>query len=306
MDKHWTSYCQMSIVHFMAFPETMLGEGPIAETVAKIAEDDFFDAIEVGWIKDEAVRREVHHIAEVSHLTVAYGAHPALLSQKLNLNSLDPESRSRAVIQMKECVQEAAELGARRLVLLSGPDPGDALRGEATRLLVDSLHQICEHGRQYGVGITLETFDRSVEKRALIGPADEAAVLAAKIRSDYGDFGLLYDLSHMPLLDETALQALTILRDHLVHIHVGNCVMDEPAHPAYGDQHPRFGIAGGRNDVPQVVDFIRALIAIGCLQELRNGILPLVGFEVKPQAGESSTQVIANAKRVWRQAWARA
>ena len=306
MDEHWSSYCRMSILHFMAFPETMLGEGPIAETVARIAEDDFFDAIEVGWIKDEAVRREVRHIIEVSHLTVAYGAHPALLSQKLDLNSLDPEMRSRAVAQMKECVEEAAELGARRMALLSGPDPGDERRAEATRLLVDSLHQICEHGRQHGVGITLETFDRGIEKKALIGPADQAAALAAKIRSDYPDFGLLYDLSHMPLLAEKALPALTILKDYLMHIHVGNCVMDEPAHPAYGDQHPRFGIAGGENDVPQVVEFIRALFSIGYLRKRRDSALPLVGFEVKPLAGESSAQVVANAKRVWRQAWAQA
>jgi hypothetical protein len=27
--------------------------------------------------------------------------------------------------------------------------------------------------------------------------------------------------------------------------------MRDKSHPAYGDQHPRFGVPGGENDVPQ-------------------------------------------------------
>ena len=37
MDKHWSNFCTMSIVHFMAYPQCLKGEGPIAATVAKIA-----------------------------------------------------------------------------------------------------------------------------------------------------------------------------------------------------------------------------------------------------------------------------
>ena len=56
MDKHWSNFCTMSIVHFMAYPQCLKGEGPIAATVAKIAEDPFFTGIEIGWIKDPAER----------------------------------------------------------------------------------------------------------------------------------------------------------------------------------------------------------------------------------------------------------
>ena len=40
-------YMTVGIVHFMAFPQTMGGSGPIAETVGKIAEDPFFTGIEI-------------------------------------------------------------------------------------------------------------------------------------------------------------------------------------------------------------------------------------------------------------------
>jgi len=45
MDKPWEGMLKLGIVHFMAFPETMRGEGPILEAVIKIAEDDFFTEV---------------------------------------------------------------------------------------------------------------------------------------------------------------------------------------------------------------------------------------------------------------------
>ncbi len=302
MDKHWNNYCTMSIVHFMAFPQTIGGEGPIAETVAKIAEDPFFGGIEIGWIKDPAERARVRDILATSHLRVGFGAQPTLLLQKLNLNSLDEAERRRAVDQMKANIDEAAEMGAQRVAFLSGRDPGDADRPAALDALARSVRELCAYGREKGIALTLETFDRDVDKAALIGPSDYAAQFARMIREDYPDFGLMYDLSHMPLLGEQAEWALTQLKDVLVHIHVGNCVAI-PGVPAYGDMHPRFGWPGGSNDVPQVVEFVRALFKVGYLAD-GKAERPWVGFEVKPQTeAETSELVIAGTKRVWQEAW---
>jgi hypothetical protein len=86
---------------------------------------------------------------------------------------------------------------------------------------------------------------------------------------------------------------------------VGNCVVD-PDTPGYGDLHPRFGWPGGCNDVAELVEFIRALFKVGYLAE-DTGERPWIGFEVKPQsAEETSEQVIAGTKRVWQEAWAQA
>ena len=306
MDKPWTNFCTLSIVHFMAFPETIRGEGPIVETVTRIAEDDFFGGIEIGWIKDAQVRRQVRSICEQASLKIAYGGQPALLLQSLNLNHPDPAERAKAVAQMKACMDEAVELGARRLAFLSGKDPGSDSREEAKKLLLDSVMEMCAYARQVGLeGLTMETFDRTVDKKALIGPSDEAAAFAAAVRAEYPEFGLMYDLSLMPLLDEEPTWALRQLGEHLKHIHVGNAVK-VPGRVGYGDLHPRFGFPGGENDVPEVAAFIRALFEVGYLKEGVEEDKPWVGFEVKPWEGESSGLVIASAKRVWREAWARA
>jgi len=62
MKHHWDSYCGLSLVHFLAFPECQKGEGPILETITRIAEDDFFSAIEISHIKDPGVRRQVANL----------------------------------------------------------------------------------------------------------------------------------------------------------------------------------------------------------------------------------------------------
>jgi sugar phosphate isomerase/epimerase len=115
----------------------------------------------------------------------------------------------------------------------------------------------------------------------------------------------MYDLSHQPLLFEEAEPALTLLKPHLAHIHVGNACREEGL-PGYGDLHPRFGWPGGCNDVAELTAFIQALFKIGYLGNGKvNGDRPLVGFEVKPQsARETPEQVIAGTKRVWQEAWA--
>jgi len=303
MDKHWDNYCTMSIVHFMAFPQTIGGEGPIVETVSKIAEDPFFGAIEIGWIKDAQVRRATRAIIEAAHMKVGYAAQSAILLQKLNLNSLDEAERQHAVSELKKCIDEAAELGAQRVAYLSGKDPGDAERPAALEALVKSTRELCAYGREKGIALTCEIFDRSIDKKALIGPSSYAAEYARIVREDYPDFGLMYDLSHLPLLFEKAEAALSAIKDSLVHIHIGNAVVDAGT-PGYGDLHPRFGWPGGANDVFELVDFLRALFKVGYLKE-GNG-RPWIGFEVKPQApGETPELIIAGTKRVWEEAWSR-
>ncbi len=304
MDKHWSDYLTLSLVHFMAYPETMRGTGPIVETICLVAEDGFFTGIEVGWNHDPAVRKQVRATLQSSGLAARFGAQPALLSQKLDLNSTDPEMRARAVNQLKECVSQAAELGLDNLSTVGGMDPGPTGRAEAMRLLADSIRQVCEHGRGLGVAVTLETFDRDADKHALLGPATEAAEFSALMRRDYPDFGIMYDLSHLPLLGEEIRPALHTLKDHLVHAHVGNCVT-VPGREAFGDTHPRFGFPGSANDVNELVEFLSTLFEIGYLKKDGAGARPWVGIEVKPQAGETTPELLTCTKQAWTEAWAR-
>ena len=296
------NYARVGVVHFMAYKACIGGEGPILETLENIALDPYFQVVEVTQIKDAAVRKQVRQLIEAAHLDVVFGAQPVLLMSKLDINSADSAHRKQAVEAIKGAIDQAEELGAPGVGLLSGPDPGPAARDEGVTLLVDSLNQLCAYASGKAMSVTLETFDRlPYGKNCIVGPNALAVEVSARVRREYSNFGLMLDLSHFPLQGETSAYALGLARDHIVHAHIGNCVMHNPDHPAYGDNHPRFGCPDGENDTPEVVDFLRELLNIGYLDPDKR---PVLSFEVSPMDGESPELVLANSKRVLDEAWA--
>jgi sugar phosphate isomerase/epimerase len=296
-------YTKVGIVHFKAFPGIERGEGPIVQSLVKIAEDDFFTAVEVGWMRDPKVRNEARKLMEEAHLAVYYATQPAMLTQKLNLNALDGGERRRAISQVKNCIDEAYDLNAVAVRVLSGKDPGPEKRPEAMKLLVDSLHQICDYAKEEGsIGITLKIFDRDIDKESLIGPFADAAEIARQVASEQPRFGILADLSHFPLLREKPEEAVPLVKDYLRHAHIGNCIMRDRRHPAYGDLQPRFGIEGGEIDTEDVANYFAVLWDNGFFHQKE---MPVVSAEVRPLlAGEKEEVILANAKRVFREAWA--
>ena len=93
MNESLHKYMKVGIVHFMAFPSTIKGEGPIFETAKKIAVDEYFTVIEITTIKDDAEREKVRKMLKTSHMTVCFGAQPRLLTSGLNINDLNEEKR---------------------------------------------------------------------------------------------------------------------------------------------------------------------------------------------------------------------
>jgi len=298
-------YADVGLIHFMAYPQCIKGEGPILETLAKICEDDYFTLVEITWIKDPEVRKAAKAMLQQAGMKYAFGGQPTLLTQKLNLNDPDEAGRRKAVDQIKADIDEAVEMEAAGVAFLSGKYPGDAEKARGLELLYESVTEICDYAKSKGnMPIALETFDQvEYGKNTILGPTVDSVAFAEKVRARYANFGLMLDLSHLPLLGETVDQMLEPAKDVLVHVHIGNCVMRDASHPAYGDEHPRFGCEGGENGVDELAAFLDGLFRIGYLG---GGVVKPLSFEVKPIAafGETSEIVVANAKRALNKAWA--
>jgi sugar phosphate isomerase/epimerase len=291
----------IGIVTFMAYPIGS-GTGPVEKSIGDLAADDYFQVMEITCIVEDASRHKCQAILRQNKKIPMFGSHPAILTNKLNLNHPDASQRKQAVEVIKKHIDEAYTWKAAGLVVLSGPDPGEDSREKAKGLLVDSLKQLCEYSASKGgMPITLEVFDRaSFAKNCLIGPSEEAAQVAEEVRKSYPGFGILPDLSHIPLLNESPAQCLGVLKEYVTHAHIGNCVMRNKQHPAYGDNHPRFGIADGENGVDELTEFLRALKKIGFFDSPKK---PL-SFELKPAADEIPGEVIKEAQEFLDKAWA--
>lgn len=296
------SHMKVGVVLEMAFPGAQGGE-PFLEALEKIARDDFFSLVEIGRIQEESIRRRAFGILSASRLEMGFSGAGALLRGKYDLNSFDEPRRKEAVEVAKAAYDEGREMGSHFFALLSGSNPPDR-REEAMGLLIQSLREICDHAQSRdAIPIFLETFDSEIEKRCLIGPSTDALHVAREVARTYPRFQLMLDLSHLPLLKELPADSLRLLKDHLGHVHIGNCVMRDMGHRAYGDTHPPLGIPGGENDVDQVVDFLRGLFEIGYLERGRRARVTL---EIKPLPGDDPDIILAGSKRALEEAWARA
>lgn len=300
MNEPIRKYFKPGLIQFMAHPQTMKSDDDVLETLKSICMDDFFDVVEITHISDDNIRQKAKEIIDVSGMICAYGAQPRLLINGLNPNAIDENERMKAVKILKESIDEAIFMGAKGMAFLSGKYE-DKTKDMAYQALIKTTIELCEYAKSKSdIKIALEVFDFDVDKCSLIGPAQLAAKYAKEVCSQYDNFGLMVDLSHLPLLRESVKESILPVKDYIIHAHLGNAVTIEGM-PAFGDAHPRFGFENGSNDVPEIVEFMKFLLDIGFLNTKNP---PIVSFEVKPFEHEDPRLVVANAKRKLLAAWA--
>lgn len=293
-------FMRLGLVHWMAYPETAAGNGPIVETVTEIARDDFFEIAEISWIHDPDARKAVARIADAARLEIYYGGMPRQKTTGVNINDLDGDRRQDAVQNLMRGIDEAYELGAKGFAFMSGKYERDR-REEYLQALIASTGQLCEYARSKGgMAVNLEIFDYDIDHCCLIGPVDLVRRYAAAMTERYDNFGIMVDLSHLPQLRETPRESLVPIRNFIRHAHIGNAYLGDKSDPAYGDKHPRFGYPGAANDVDEIVEYLRTLFDVGYLNPVTR---PVVSLEVRPVGDEDPSLVIANAKRTLQLAW---
>lgn len=300
MKESFREYMKVGIILHMAYNGLAGGEGPILESLYKIACDDYFEAVEVTQMKDPEVRKKAGEIIKIAHMKVAYGGQPRLLTAGLNLNHLEPGERQKAIDSLKAGIDEAYELGAESFSFLAG-NYEEETKAASFKALIESTQILCSYAKEKGnMPVLCEVFDYDIDKKSLIGPIGLTEFYAQLMSARHDNFGLMVDLSHIPMLRETNEESLLPIKDFIRHAHMGNTVIGDPGAPGYGDQHPRFGFPGSENDVAELAAYLRVLLDIGFLNKETR---PIVSFEIKPYGEEDSQLIIANAKRTLNLAW---
>lgn len=300
--KSLKNYMKVGIIHSMAFPSSFNDKESLLESFKAIAEDDYFDVIETGQIKDLEAREQVKELLEVSKLANCYSGHSRLLSSGLNINDLNEEARKKAVEELKKGVDEAYYMGAEDFSFLSGHYIEEK-KEEALEALVKSTKELCSYAAEKGkMSVLLEVFDYDIDKRCILGPIELVGRYAEEVSREHKNFGIMVDLSHLPQLRETAREAILPIKEYVKHVHVGNAVVKDPGMEAYGDLHPRFGFPNSENGVEELIEFLEVLLEIGYLNTENP---PILSFEVKPRPYEDEMLVIAGSKRVLNEAWAK-
>jgi len=274
------------------FPQFAKDERGLALNLEKVLNTGLFKAIELGAIRDLSERNKVKNLLKDTDTKCVFLGGGAIISEGLNLSSLDEGARAHAVARLTGLMEDAEDLDAVLFLISSGPDPGEPLREQALAQLGKSVSELCGHARKMASArsrqpmiVTLEHYDRHIHRRFLLGPSAVTADFARTMRADNPNFGITLDQSHLGQLGEAPADALDALGDTVTHVHLANCLISDEHSPLYGDLHPPFGIEGGEFDIDDISAFLSVLNSRGYFgRRLPYGRL-IVSVEVRNPEG---------------------
>ncbi|WP_232243232.1 sugar phosphate isomerase/epimerase family protein [Paenibacillus sp. GSMTC-2017] len=275
-----------------------------------ILEDPFFTAVEVSYIADKDARELAKSYMEYSGVEILFNGGDAFRELNINLSALDPVIRNQSIEQCYMLIDQCYEMNAKVMHIVTGKYEGEDVKQQGIIVFMDSVIQLCKYAKKkahtYELCISLEIGDRHMDRRYLLGPTHEAVNVARIIGSEFDNFGLLLDQSHLPLMGEDPKKSLWLAKDYLTHIHIGNCYMKDREASYFGDKHIPFGIKDSEVGVAELTSFIRTLNEIQFFESPKPTRRPVITFEVGRLGFESPSLVIANIKRTFAEAWARA
>jgi sugar phosphate isomerase/epimerase len=274
----WSNDFRLGINHHLLYPQSFDSADIHSATLPVLLAMEEFEVVDMFLLyKGEAAEQVVEQVL-ASGKEVIYNC-PLMLGDDLNPHSFDATVRGRTLEKLQHQLDRAKQLRAKKVVIASGIDPAPSSRKEQSELFVDYIVQACEYAGPE-LELLLEPFDRGIGKHLLIGPSIEARAIARQVHARGAmNFGILLDMGHVPIMNETFEHSAGILGPYIKHVHLGSCVMRDPTNPLYGDMHPPWGYPGGENDVEELTRFLRALRASGYLAP---GKRPTVTFEMRP------------------------
>ena len=246
------------IIHSLAipslFPKTQESWDAFERMVHFLAKNEFrYDQLE--FYHPPGHDRDIRRLFESAGFSSILIAVFALKGANLSLCSLDGEERRQAVDLLKSCMDRAAETGSHSVMVNSGFIPAYSPAAKAAfpsreqirsscDAYVRSIEEAAEYGEKHGnaISLLLEPGDSKVQSFQLLGPTELVVETAKQIKAPL--YALTMDVAHIREEGEDVMSSLRQTLPWCSHIHLCNCVMDDPTNPLYGDKHVDFDCPG--------------------------------------------------------------
>jgi len=301
----WQQYFRLGVVHYGAFP-TVEGSAWM-RSLCHILGDEDFEAVEITTNFDPRETSTIAALVRSTEFRLVLSGGPMFFKEGWDLSSTDFDVRQRAHGKVRKMIDSGASLGADAILVFSGPDVEQEMRPAAMDSLKSSMVALSDYAKGHlgpnAPQIQVETFDRDLTVGRLLGPSGEAAQCMESARRDGAAAGITVDLSHIHQQGEDPEVVPDVLGEILTHVHLSNCVVDDPRDSLYGDQHPPFGWPGSRVGRGELASFLKALDRSGFFRRPFRGERPIVSLEVKPPPGTNPYSILAEAKADFIAAW---
>lgn len=274
MKDNLNDYATLGLVHHMLYSSALTDAETHVKTLLDVSEMEEFATFDCFVPYGDVHRRTLIRNIARTRKEIVYALH-AFPLRKIALASASLTEQGISRLIVRDQIEMAAAIGATGFIFASGPDfPDD--RTDAKKRLLAFAAWFCNELAPYGMTALLEPFDRSIDKKFLLGPTEECV---AFIQSLHGlgirNIAIELDMAHVPLMGETFGHAIRTAAPYLQRVHLGNCILKDPSHEWYGDYHPPIGFAGGEIDTQELAVILQELLSVGYLNKQNKGALVL-------------------------------
>ena len=285
----------LGVNHQFLYPEAIVDAQAHTDTLRRAAQLSDVDALDC-WIWRGQRAKEEISILRSSGKVINYNIGDRAGEPPCFPCSTDKADRIYAYDTLMREIEYAMAVGSKKIVFASGKDLPEDRAGAKERLA--ELIALIARQLPRDVVLALEPTDRDIDKYFLLGPLDETVDFIKKVRRYVPNLGLLLDMCHVPLMHESLESAIDKVDDTLVHVHLGNCKLDDPNHPFYGDKHIPWGYEGALYGEDEGVRFLEMLKRIGYFD--KKGAT--VSFEMRPYEGMTAEESLKKFVVVWNRA----
>jgi len=225
------------------YPQAMRDKSLLIELFKKIAGQGVFNCVEYyfeGSLKDIS---DIRRATDKLELYTVYLAGFPMKAQAFDLSGKDEAKRIESVVFCKKLLMNARNLGAKKMLILSGPVWKEKQPENVLSQMKKSILELLAIRNHEDPQITLEFFNDMGEPYLAFGNINLVHQLLLEIQDD--GFGVTFDTSHVAQLNEDVLSAYEILGPWIHHLHLANSVSKVETSPLYGDKHPLFGVKDG-------------------------------------------------------------
>ncbi len=282
------------------WPGTWCCEGETQRAIEQMLRLNFFSAVHTVDVPTARERRNIAAACAESNVQLTYCLTRLLTENGLSLADLDESRRQQAVQTTRRWLDDARELHAAKLLLVTGPAPASEQdRQLGLSQFEKSLIDICQSAVDAPlVQILIEALDVRAHKKCTLGFFKEAVGIVRRVSGVFDNLSLCLDTAHILLNGEEPADGILAGADVITDFHFCNCITD-PADPLYGDWHLPFG-PPGTVDVPAVARWMSIAAGAGVLVPLRR---PSVYCEVLTRPGDDSFENMKACRRNLGHAW---
>jgi protein FrlC len=143
---------------------------------------------------------------------------PAFYRYPYDLSNPNPIIVNDSMAYMRECINNAAELGAPIVLIVPKVSLYGDKKEEARKRFLESVDRICTYAQQCDIAMGLEP--ANPQAADIINTAADATLIVNEL--GHSNLGVVLDTGHLHLSPETSRQALELLGDKLLQVHIND------------------------------------------------------------------------------------